>query len=64
MVGESRTNVLLVAAGGRGSWCAASQVRQDGYGGLLVARLEAEEGFLGRSGLLFVAALFVPRGPS
>lgn len=37
--GEGHADVLLVAAGGRGSRCAAAQVRQDGWGGLLVARL-------------------------
>ena len=62
VVGEGRAEVLLEAAGGVGSWGAAGQVRQDGCGGLLVARLEVAEGFLGRCGLLFVAALLVPLG--
>ncbi|GGZ20835.1 hypothetical protein GCM10010365_46450 [Streptomyces poonensis] len=62
MVGEGHANVLFVAAGGCGSWCAAGQVRQGGCGGLLVARLEVAEGFFGRCGLLFVVALFVPLG--
>ncbi len=62
MVGEGRANVLFEAAGGCGSWCAVGQVRQDGCGGLLVARLKVAEGFFGRSGLLCVAALFVPLG--
>ncbi|WP_330240553.1 hypothetical protein [Streptomyces sp. NBC_00525] len=52
MVGEGRTRVLLVAAGGCGSWCAAGQVRQDGCGSLLVARLEVAEGFFGCCRLL------------
>lgn len=62
VVREGHVNVLLEAAGGRGSRCAAGQVGQDGWGSLLVARLEVAECFLGRSGLLFVAALLVPVG--
>ncbi|TGZ13173.1 hypothetical protein DV517_72570 [Streptomyces sp. S816] len=62
VVGVGRADVLLVAAGGCGSWCAAGQVRQDGCGGLLVASLEVAEGFFGRGCLLFVAALGVPVG--
>ncbi|GAA5208608.1 hypothetical protein GCM10023323_28810 [Streptomyces thinghirensis] len=59
VVGEGHANVLFEAVSGCGSWCAAGQ---DGWGGLLVARLEVAEGFFGCCGLLFVAALCVPLG--
>ncbi len=62
MDGKGCAKVLLEPAGGCGAWSAAGEVRQDRFGGLLVARLEVAESFLNCCRLLRVATLFVPLG--